>query len=96
MTLVCPCCKAPNDATTCRRCKADLSLMGRLETHRDHLLNEVRTHVLNGDLHQAGQRVDRAIALRSDDSSLRLKTVLALLGRDFDEGRCTLEGLAHG
>ncbi len=30
MTLHCPCCRATNTTATCRRCKADLSLLVRL------------------------------------------------------------------
>lgn len=27
MSVTCPCCRAVNEATSCRRCKADLSLV---------------------------------------------------------------------
>lgn len=35
MTIVCPCCRAGNDAgPACRRCKADLSLLFEARTRR--------------------------------------------------------------
>jgi hypothetical protein len=34
MTIACPCCKASNTAATCRRCKADLSLLVSIEANR--------------------------------------------------------------
>ena len=31
--IPCPCCRAANTTATCRRCKADLTLLVRLQTH---------------------------------------------------------------
>ena len=43
MPIPCPCCKASNDTgPSCRRCKADLSLLLAIEAERSELLEAAR------------------------------------------------------
>jgi hypothetical protein len=85
MPLRCPVCKADNaQGPTCRRCKADLSMLFTLEEQRDHLLGLARAALERGGrpqevLAQAAQ----ADSLRRDEESLRLVALGALLCRDF-------------
>ena len=39
MTIACPCCKASNATSLCRRCKADLSLLFQIEESRAFHIN---------------------------------------------------------
>ena len=70
MNIVCPCCKAANDAgPACRRCKADLTLLFQLEADRERLL--------------AAGEFERAHQLRHGEDSLRGIALARLLERDF-------------
>jgi hypothetical protein len=80
----CPVCKADNAAgPTCRRCKADLTLLFALEDQRERALASARRHLAAGRWHEAAQEAGRGDGLRRDEESLRLVAVVALLCRDF-------------
>jgi hypothetical protein len=67
--LRCPVCRAENTTPSqCRRCKADLSLLWRLEDQRERALMAARA------------ALDR---LRRGSDSLRLRAVTHLLRREF-------------
>jgi hypothetical protein len=83
-------CKADNtQGLTCRRCKADLSLLFALEEQRGLALGAARQELAAGRWPEAHAQARRADGLRSDEESLRLLAVAALLDRDFHEAwRC--------
>jgi hypothetical protein len=83
----CPVCKAEAaQEAQCRRCRADLTLLARLESQRRRALAEASARVLAGDArglaaaHAAASSADR---WRRDPDSLRLLAVVSLLRRDF-------------
>jgi hypothetical protein len=86
----CPVCKADNAAgPTCRRCKADLSLLFALEEQRTAALAGARRGLAEGRPSEAHAQAARADGLRRDEESLRLLAVTALLVRDFPQAwRC--------
>jgi hypothetical protein len=88
--MQCPICKAENtQGPQCRRCKADLSLLVRLESQRDWALHSSRSSLQRGDLVESGRLAVHADWLRSDKESTRLIAVVAVLSRDFDRAfRC--------
>jgi hypothetical protein len=84
MLLRCPVCRAENSqGPTCRRCKADLSLLFALEERRERLLAEARAALRAGRGVEALAAAGEADSLRRDEESLRLVAVAALLSRDF-------------
>lgn len=82
MTLTCPCCRAANEDTACRRCKADLGLMFRLETRRIYHMTSARRFAADGRFGEALVHVDRASRLRPAVDSSRLRAALLLLCGD--------------
>jgi hypothetical protein len=77
-------CKAENaQGPSCRRCKADLSLLFTLEEHRRRALQRACLYVAQGDGAAAEQQADQADQLRSDGQSRRLLALALLLQRDF-------------
>lgn len=84
MPIPCPCCKASNDAgPSCRRCKADLSLLVAFEADRTATLDAARRFVGGARFAEAHAALDRANRLRQGDDIARLKAVAFLLARDF-------------
>jgi hypothetical protein len=80
----CPVCKAENgQGPTCRRCKADLSLMVRLEECRNQLLAAAAGFLRAGQFTEARHAARRAHELRRDADSARLVALASLLLRDF-------------
>jgi hypothetical protein len=84
--MQCPVCKAENtQGPTCRRCKADLSLLFRLETQHKRLLVEARRRLGVGDVDGAWTLATRADGLCRDDDSRRVLAVAALLAGNFEQ-----------
>src|SRR5947209_3833626 len=80
----CPACKAENgQGPTCRRCKADLSLLFRLEEERSRTLAEARRLLGVGLTDEADALAEEADWLRSDAESRRLRAATRLMRRDF-------------
>ena len=83
MAIRCPVCKAENaSGPTCRRCKADLSLVFALEDQRWGALSEAHDALDERrypDAHNAALRADH---LRRDEASGRLVALTALLCGD--------------
>ena len=79
----CPVCRAENDGVTCRRCKADLSLLADLEQSRAHALAEAARAASVGDGITTLERAEAAHRLRADRESFRLLALGYLLRRDF-------------
>jgi hypothetical protein len=83
VTLLCPCCKAANAADTCRRCKADLSLLASVETAREHHLTLARRFAAELRSADALAHLDRAAALRPGDDLSQLRAAVLLLSGRF-------------
>jgi len=84
----CPVCKADNgQGPTCRRCKADLSLLFALEEQRASAISRARQALREGLLDEALDEAERARGLRGGPDVHRLLAVIHLLRRDF-EGAC--------
>ena len=80
----CPVCRAENDqGPTCRRCRADLSLLFDLEGQRRRAVERARLELGRGRGQEALTLLDEAGALRRGDDVRRLRAVAYLLGRDF-------------
>lgn len=83
-SLRCPVCKADNaQGPSCRRCKADLSLLFTLEDARGRLLDQARREAAAGRWSEFLRAVSEADRMRSDAQSRRLRAVGLLLTRDF-------------
>jgi hypothetical protein len=88
VALRCPVCRAAdNRGPQCRRCKADLSLLVRLEEERQRCLQTARQCAFRGEVDDCLRLACRADLLRSDAESLQLLAVAHLLRRDF-AGAC--------
>ena len=84
----CPVCRAENaDDTTCRRCKADLSLLVTLEQTRQAKLCEAMQAASTGDGASTLQLAEAAHRLRPDRETWRWLAVAHLLLRDFARAR---------
>ena len=80
----CPACKVENaQGPTCRRCKADLSLLFALEEQRARTLAEARRLLAAGRTEEANDLAEEADWMRSDAESRRMLAVTRLMRRDF-------------
>jgi len=82
MVIRCPVCKADNTATTCRRCKADLTLLHTLEQQRQAALALARRALADHSPVEAQSAAALADQLRRDEESLQLLAVTALAAGD--------------
>lgn len=83
-TLRCPVCRAENDrGPGCRRCRADLGLLFRLEERRRGLLGRARDELRRGRPDEALPLLDEADALRRGEDVRRLRAVAYLVRREF-------------
>jgi hypothetical protein len=90
----CPVCRAENDqGPACRRCKADLSLLFRLEGQRARQLVEVYRRLGLHQVAKASSLLTVVEALRRDDETRRLRILCQLLRRDYTEAAAGLESL---
>ncbi len=81
----CPACRADNaQPPSCRRCKADLSLLFTLEEQRTQALLTATEFLRQGNLARAEAFAAGAQALRQDNDSLPILALVHLLRRDFD------------
>jgi hypothetical protein len=84
MSLICPICRAANDArSTCRRCRADLSLCAAIEAQREHAIAAARSAVAAGRVSDAVANANYAAALRRGQDTEELLAALQLLAGDF-------------
>src|SRR5437660_146133 len=82
-TMRCPVCRAENaEDATCRRCKADLSLLVTLEDSRRRTLAQAAHAAASGDGMRTLQYAEAAHRLRRDPQSWRWLAVGGLLIRD--------------
>jgi hypothetical protein len=83
-SLRCPVCKAENsERPACRRCKADLSLLWKLEDARERRLAEARALAAAGHWPKFLSAVIELDRMRSDEETRRLRAVGCLLTGDF-------------
>jgi hypothetical protein len=83
IVMRCPVCRAENEEATCRRCKADLSLLFELEEARRHALAEAARAAAAGDGLRTLEHANEAHRLRIDADSWRWLSIGYLLQRDF-------------
>lgn len=82
----CPVCKARNDGGfDCRRCRADLELLFRLERQRSRLLSIARHQLRAGDWSGALQSARAAVGIRADDDAVRVHAAAALMQGSHDK-----------
>ena len=81
--MQCPVCRAENTDATCRRCKADLTLLAQLEHARADALAQAADSAAAGNGEQALRHAETAHRLREDRDSWRWMAVASLLMRDF-------------
>jgi hypothetical protein len=82
----CPVCKAENAAeTTCRRCRADLSLLVSLEQSRQTALAFAANAAAEGDGEGTLEYARRAHFLRPDCTSWRWLAIGYFLTRNFSQ-----------
>jgi hypothetical protein len=88
----CPVCRAADNHTAqCRRCKADLSLLVRLERTRANHLAIAEFHAGRNNAQACLASARRAHALYADRESQRLLAVGFLLSKDFAGARRAFE-----
>jgi len=85
MTVRCPTCRAENSEPTCRRCKADLSLLFTLETERDRVMATAKAAMLDGRFDDAYSAAWHAQELRRGDDAARLVALASLARGDYAE-----------
>jgi len=84
----CPVCRADNrEGPACRRCRADLALLFRLEGQRERALGRARRHARAGEAGELWRQAWRAHRLRAGEDSRRLLALGCLLARDFAGAR---------
>lgn len=84
MTLTCPVCNAGNTTpSTCRRCKADLSLLWEIESQRGKLFGRVRLCVAEQNYPEALATLDEVASLRNGADVDRLAAAIHLLAGDY-------------
>ena len=83
MTLTCPCCRATNQTATCRRCRADLSLLMAVEARRDFHVTSAKRFAADGRAGDALTHVARAEQLRAGEDLRQLRAALVLLHGDY-------------
>jgi hypothetical protein len=95
VNLVCPVCRAgDNQAAQCRRCKADLSLLQRLERDRAGHLRAAALFAGQGNAAECCRRARLAHELRPDSRSRLWLAVGLLLNRNFQEAMLHYRQLA--
>lgn len=91
MTLRCPVCRADNaEPATCRRCRADLSMLWSLEARRQQLLTDCRAAVATGRGDEVLRLANGAHALRHGEDTRMYLTLGHLLERSFHDALRTL------
>jgi hypothetical protein len=95
MPVPCPCCKAVSDAgPSCRRCKADLSLLFAIEERRAGLVDAARTLAAESRFTDAVAALDRAARLRRGDDVSRARAAVLLLAGQYPAALAAYHELA--
>lgn len=81
--IPCPCCRATNEVgPTCRRCKADLSLLFTLDARRGFLVAEAQ-RLASASPRLALAALDEAETLRPAPELRQMRAAVLLLAGDF-------------
>jgi hypothetical protein len=95
MPVPCPCCKAANDAgPSCRRCRADLSLLFAVEDQRTAAIATARTLAADSRFADSLTALDRAAQLRRGDDVSRLRAAVLLLAGQYPAALAAYHELA--
>lgn len=89
----CPVCRAENVETTCRRCRADLSLLAALEQERARLLAAAGLAIASGDGREALAHAQAAQELRGGEDADRLLALGHLVCHDFSAAWSTYRNM---
>ena len=89
----CPVCRAENTESTCRRCRADLSLLVTVERERERLLAVASLAIASGDGHEALVHARAAQGMRRGEDVDRLLGLSHLVCRDFSAARTTYKNM---
>lgn len=93
MTLTCPCCRASNETVTCRRCRADLSLLSAVEARRAFHVTSAKRFAADGRAGEALRHVDLAAELRGGADVSQLRAALLLMQGDYAGAVAAYDGL---
>jgi hypothetical protein len=91
-TTPCPCCKAANTAATCRRCRADLSLLFEVEEARAGHVVLARRFAAELRFHEALAHLSRAAALRPAEDLQPLRAAVLLLAGHHADALAAYDG----
>jgi methylphosphotriester-DNA--protein-cysteine methyltransferase len=83
MSILCPCCKARNETSPCRRCKADLDLLLKVDSQRQGCLARAWHAVREQRIAEAHKHLLQAEFLLPDQETRSLRAVLSLLLKDY-------------
>jgi hypothetical protein len=84
MTLRCPVCRAENaGGSSCRRCRADLSLVAAIEDRRAYHIAAAATDIRNGFFDNALMQLQQAEQLRLGRDIDRTRACVQLVAGDF-------------
>ena len=84
--MQCPACRAVTEqGPNCRRCKADLSLLFKLEEQRQHALATARQCLREGQWSRAQAIADGGAVLKLDAEAQRGRALASLLRGDFEQ-----------
>lgn len=98
MRIRCPVCRADNEwadyerpeydseragRENCRRCRADLTLLVRVESKRDRILQLGHRALCDGDFRQAAHHARQAKNVRAGADANKLLALAQLLASDF-------------
>lgn len=87
VVVACPVCKATNTDASCRRCRADLSMLFALESQRSHLLAQAQACAQQADGDGIVHAAENAERLRSGPDARRWLVYGHLLRHDFVSAR---------
>jgi hypothetical protein len=85
MTIRCPACRAENTEATCRRCKADLSLLFSLEAERERVMETAKRALREGRPDDAYAAAWHAQEIRRGDDAVKLVALAHAARGDFAE-----------
>jgi len=90
MTIACPCCKAANATPVCRRCKADLSLLFRIEERRGFHIAVAKRFAADARWPDVRFHLNCAEQLRSGDDVAGLQAAVLLHMGEYGEALARL------
>jgi hypothetical protein len=84
MLLRCPVCRAENaEGPSCRRCRADLSLLAAVQAARANHLATAAAAIRNGHFREGEESLHRAEREQNGDEIRRIRACMFLLAGNF-------------